>query len=94
VLRPQQVIDVGEGCLGQRAHRLALNHQHVLAHDLLDLDAADLELAVGRLVGPEREQRRVMVGGQGGGDGGVHGGPAVAICRTLAARYRFGGKEH
>ena len=69
VRRAQQMIDVGEGGLGERAQRLVADHQHVFAHDLLDADAADVELAVGRLVGPEREQGRVVVRGDGGGWG-------------------------
>ena len=79
VRRAQQVIDVGEGGLGQRAQGLAGYHQHVLAHHLLDRDAADIELAIGGLVGAERKQRRVVVRGDGGGcDGGVHGGKLKA----------------
>src|SRR5476649_2272694 len=68
VRRAQQMIDVGEGGLGQRAQSLMADHQHVLAHHLLKRDAADLELAIGRLVGAEREQRCVVVGRRGGGD--------------------------
>ena len=62
VRRPQQVVDVGEGRLRERAQRLALDHEHILAHHLLDLDAADIELAVGRLVRAERKQWGVFVG--------------------------------
>ncbi len=67
VRRAQQMIDVGERGLAERAQRLVADHQHVLAHHLLDLHAADIELAIGRLVGAERKQRRVMVGGRGSG---------------------------
>ena len=79
------MIDVGEGGLGQRPQRLVADHQHVLAHDLFDAHAFDLELAVLRLVRPERKQRRVVVRGDGGRcDGGVHGNPLkvfdVWIC--------------
>ncbi len=72
---PEQMIDVGEGGLGQRPQRLVADHQHVLAHHLLDAHSADIELAVGGLVGAERKQRRVVVGRDGGGwgKGRVHG---------------------
>ena len=74
---PQQMIDVDERRLGERAQRLALDHQHVAAHDLLDPHAAlaaPIDLAVGRGVLAEREQRRVLVGRDGvGREGGVHG---------------------
>ena len=33
----QQMIDVGEGGLGQRAQRLVGDHDHLAAHDVLDL---------------------------------------------------------
>ena len=69
------MIDVGEGGLGQRAQRLVRDHQHVLAHHLLDRDAADIELAVRRFIGAERKERGVVVGRDGGGwgKGRVHG---------------------
>ena len=58
---------------GERAQRLALDDQHVAAHDLLhahaDPHARDFELAVGRRVLAEREQRGVLVGGEGSGTG-------------------------
>ena len=54
--RAQKMIDVGEGGLRQRAQRLALDHQHVAAHDFFDAHALVGELAVGRLVGAEREE--------------------------------------
>ena len=92
--RAQQMIDVGEGGLGQRAQRLVRDHQHVLAHHLLDRDAADVELAIGRLVGAERKQRRVVVRGDGGGwgDGGVHG-QTFALMR-YKYHYRCFGQAH
>ncbi len=34
---PQQVVDVDEGRLGQRAQRLALDHQHVPAQSFSTL---------------------------------------------------------
>ena len=68
------MIDVGEGGLRERAQRLVLDHQHVAAQDLLHPHTLVGELAIGRLVGAEREQRRVVVGRQRIGDGGVHGG--------------------
>ena len=85
VRRAQQMIDVGEGGLGERAQRLVADHQHVLAHHLFDAHAADVELAVGRLVRPERKQRRVVVRGDGGGwgEGGVHGEPLLSV------RYKY-----
>ena len=70
---PQQVIDVFEGGLGQGAQRLVLDHEHVLAHGLFHPYTADIELAVRRLIRPEREQGPVVIGRDGGrGDGGVH----------------------
>ena len=62
----QQMIDVDESGLGQRAQRLRRDHQHVLAHDLLDLDAAGLDLAIRRGVLAQRKQGRVVVGRDGG----------------------------
>jgi hypothetical protein len=55
------MIDVNEGGLTERAQRLALDDQHIPAHHFLDLDAADIELAIGRLVRSERKQRCVLV---------------------------------
>ena len=46
--RPQIVIDLAEGRLRQRPQRLARDHQHVLAQDLLDPDALGRDLLVGR----------------------------------------------
>ena len=77
----QQMIDVGEGGLRQRAQRLARHHQHLLAHRALDADAQGAagrtingELAVGRFVLAERKQRGVLIGGRRvSGEGGVHG---------------------
>ncbi len=71
---PQQMIDVDEGGLGERAQRLARHDQHVVAHDFFDAHAVGGELAVGRVVRAEREQRACACRGDGGrGDGGVHG---------------------
>jgi hypothetical protein len=61
------MIDVHEGGLGERAQRLALDHQHVLAHHLFDAHPGDFELAVRRLVRPEWKQGRMVVGRDGGG---------------------------
>ena len=69
---PQQVVDIGEGGLAERAQYLTLDHEHVLAHDLFDFDTAHIEFPVGCLVRPERKQRRVFVGRDDVG-GGVHG---------------------
>src|SRR5262249_50562409 len=55
----------------QRAERLALDHDHVAAHDLFDAHAVGGQLAVWRVVLAEREQRRVLVG-RGDLGGGVH----------------------
>src|SRR6185295_6735316 len=68
----QQMIDIGEGRLTVRTQFLVFYHQHVLAHNLLDPDAADIELPVRCLVRAEREQRRVFVGRDDIG-GCVHG---------------------
>ncbi|MGY3158413.1 hypothetical protein ACVW0V_007553 [Bradyrhizobium elkanii] len=77
VARPQIVVDVAEGGLGERAQRFPRHHQHVLAQHLLDPDALARHLLVGRGVGTKREQRRVLVGRNGlllvgKGGGGVH----------------------
>ncbi len=78
VRRPQQMIDVGEGGLGQRAQRLGRDHQHVAAHDFFHAHAGGAELSVRRLVRPEREERGVGVGRRDRGcDGGVHGGSFI-----------------
>ena len=70
----QQVIDVGEGGLGQRAECFARDDQHVFAHDALDLHAVS-DFAVGRRVLSKGEERGVLVGGRWvGGEGGVHRG--------------------
>ena len=63
--RPQQVVDVGEGGFRERPQALALDHQHVAAHDFFGADPADIELAVLCLIRPEREQGRVGVGRKG-----------------------------
>ena len=71
--RAQQVVDVGERGLAERAQCLALDHQHILPHHFLDLGAADLELAIRGLVRAKRKQRRMVIGWRGGGrNGGVH----------------------
>jgi len=72
--RAQQVVDVGKGRLRQRPHRLVAHHHHLAAHDGLDPHALERDLAIRRLVGAERKQRRMAVGGQRGCHGGVHGG--------------------
>ena len=70
----QQMIDVGERGLRQRAERLARHHQHLLAHDASRRARRRRDLAVGRRVLAERKQRRVLIGGRRvGGEGGVHG---------------------
>ena len=86
--RPQQVVDVGEGGLGQRPQALALDHQHVPAHDLFRAHPADIELAVFSLIGPEREQGRVGVGRKRGFGGGVHGDTLERQSDVLG-RFRY-----
>ena len=86
----EQMIDVGERRLRQRPDRLALDHQHVAAEDFFDADAVvgearDVsELAVGRAVLAQREQRRVAVG-RDDGCGGVHG-KTFSITDNFEAR--------
>src|SRR5262249_60054931 len=70
--RPQQMIDIREGGLAERAQCLALDYQHVPAHDFLDSDAANVEFPVWCPVRTEWEQRRMFVGRNDIG-GGVHG---------------------
>src|SRR4029079_7384679 len=65
--RPQQVVDIGERSLAKRAQSLMLDHEHILAHHFFDPDAADIELAIRRLIRPERKQWRVVIGGRGVG---------------------------
>ena len=73
----QQMRDIGESGFRQHAQRLARHHQDVFAHDPLGPQALRGDLAVGRRVLAEREQRRVLVGGRRvGGEGGVHGRPS------------------
>src|SRR6185437_3050623 len=68
------MIDVGERGLAERTQRLVADHQHVLAHHLLDRDAADIEFSVRGFVRPERKQRRVVIRRRGGRRyGDVHG---------------------
>jgi len=45
---PQQVVDVGERGLGERAQRLAGHHDDLLAHDFLHAHPIGGNLAVGR----------------------------------------------
>ena len=75
--RSQIMIDVAERRLRQRPQRLARHHQHVLAEHLLDPHALGRDLLVGRGVGPQRKQRRMLVGRNrfwvGESGGGVHG---------------------
>jgi hypothetical protein len=71
------VIDVDIGSFRQRPDRLARDHHHLAAAELLDPHALGGELAVGRLVLAEREQGGVLVGGDGD-DGGVHGDQPIA----------------
>src|SRR6516164_5004710 len=68
------MIDVGESRLAQRPQCLPLYDHHVLAHHLLDLDAVDIEHAIGGLVRSKREQRGVMIRRRAWRrDGSVHG---------------------
>ena len=72
--RAQQMIDVGERGLRERAHRLMRDDQHFTAEDGFDAHALGGELAIGGGVLAEREQRRVAVGRERmGREGGVHG---------------------
>src|SRR5215475_10076372 len=67
------MIDIGEGRLGKRAHRLALDGDDLAAADALDPHTVGGKLAVRRVILAEREQRGVLVGRDDLG-GGVHGG--------------------
>src|SRR4029453_18531606 len=67
----QQVIDVNEGRFRQRAHRLTLDGDKILAVDAFHPHAVGGELAVGRRILAERKQRRVSVGWNDFG-GSVH----------------------
>ena len=73
---PQQMINVAEGGFGERAQRLAFDHHELSAAHALEPHALARELAIGRLVLAEREQRRMLIG-RGDLGGGVHGDPAV-----------------
>src|SRR5262249_58539831 len=90
--RPQQMIDIREGGLAERAQCLALDYQHVLAHDFLDSDAANVEFPVWCPVRTEWEQRRMFVGRNDIG-GGVHGkNPRKAGSPAGIAPPRANGK--
>ena len=69
---PQQMIDIVEGGLGERAQRLALDHDHLPSHQLLDPDTVGADLAIGRGILAEGKQRGVPVGRDDGGRR-VHG---------------------
>ena len=71
--RAQQMIDVDERGLRQRAHRLVRDDDDVLAHHFLDPHALAGDFPIRRGVLAERKQRRVLVGRDRGGDGDVHG---------------------
>ena len=59
--RAQQMIDVVERGLRQRAQGFARHHQHVFAHDALDAHAVGCDFPVRRIVLAERKQRRVLI---------------------------------
>jgi hypothetical protein len=76
--RAEQMIDVAERGLRERAQRLARHHHYVFAEDALDAHAEVCailgDLAIGRVVLAERKQRRVFIRRRRmGADGGVHG---------------------
>src|SRR5262249_61615730 len=87
--RPQQMIDIREGGLAERAQCLALDYQHVLAHDFLDSGAANVEFPVWCPVRTEWEQRRMFVGRNDIGGGVVrksrgNGGYPAGVARPRA----------
>jgi hypothetical protein len=73
--RAQEMIDVGEGGLRQRAQSLARHLQRLFAEHALETQAVS-DFPVRRIVLAEWKQRRVPIRRRRmGGDGGVHGGP-------------------
>ena len=91
VARPQQMIDVDIGLLGQRPDRLAVDDHDLATADVLNAhavigEAGDAELAVGGVVLAEREQRRVVIGGERMGDGGVHGVRPTRVANSSLSR--------
>ncbi len=89
----EQMIDVGERRLRQRAERVAGHHQYFFAQHELDPHALGGDLAVRRLILAKREQRRVLVGRRRmGGKGGVH---SALPCRDrLAVIAQSGASSH
>jgi len=82
----QEMIDVVERGFRERAHRLMGDDEHLAAEHRLDAYAVGGELAVGRGVRPEREERRVTVRrDDGGSQGGVHGKSWHLLQRSIAA---------
>src|SRR5262249_58794944 len=57
VARPQQVVDIGERRFRERAQRLAFDHDELVFARAFQPYAIGGELAVGRGVATEREQR-------------------------------------
>jgi len=70
--RSEQMIDICESSLAERTQCFALDHKHILAHDLLDLHAANIELAIRCFIRTEGEQWCVPVERDDIGRG-VHG---------------------
>ena len=69
--RPQQVVDVHHGLLGQKADRLAADIQHLAIADPLDAHALARQFAVGCRILAKTEERAVLIGHRwdpGGGD--------------------------
>ena len=97
--RPQIMVDVAESGLAERPQRLARHHQHVLAQHLLDPHPIGRDLLVRRGIGPQRKQRRVLVGRNGfrvgKGGRGVHGRARGFGPETSASgRQRWNRSKH
>src|SRR6266508_1715146 len=61
VPRAQQMVDIGERRLGEQAQRLALDDDELVLARAFHPHAVGVELTVGRPIGAEREQRRMLV---------------------------------
>jgi hypothetical protein len=84
MVRPQEMIDVGERRLRQCAQRFALDDDELMISGALHPHAVGGQLAIARRILAEREQRRVFV--RGGDLGGcVHGDPGLECCKCSRA---------